>query len=94
MHVKIELEKFIKNYVNIKDLAINQNQSRSANNASCVIKHKLIFILCIARKMSVRIIYLFMIETSTEIHLSVDRCEKYDTFRDRGSHAKMCCFII
>ena len=82
-------EKFMKNCVSIKDLAINQNQSRSSGSASCIIKHKLIFMFCIARKMSARIIYLLMIETPTEIYLNIDRCEKYDIFRDHGSYDRM-----
>ena len=94
MHVRIELEKFKKNYASIKDLAIKQNQSRSRGSASCVIKHKLIFILCIARKMSAHVVYLLMIETPTEIHLSVDRYKKYGTFRDRGGHTRMCYLTI
>ena len=89
MHVRIELKKFKKNYVSIKNLVINQNQSRPVSSASCIIKHKLIFIFCIAKKMSARIVYLFMIETPTEIYLNIDRCEKYDIFRDHGSYDRM-----
>ena len=59
-----------------------------------VIKHKLIFILCIARKMSARIVCLLMIETSVEIYLSIDRYKKCGTFQDRGSHARMYCLTI
>ena len=73
MHVRIELKKFKKNYVSIKNLAINQNQSRPTNSVSYVIKHKFIFIFCIARKMSTRIVYLLIIEAPTEIHLNIDR---------------------
>ena len=72
MYVKIEIEKFISNDMSIKDLAINQNQSRLMGRASCVIKHKLKFMICIARKMSARIVYFLMIRTLREIHLSID----------------------
>ena len=94
MHVRIKLKKFIKNCVSIKDLVINQNQSRYASSTSYVIKYKLIFMFCITRKMSVRIVYLLMIETPIEIHLSIDRYGKHDTFWDRRSHARMYCLNI
>ena len=80
MHVRIELKKFVRNCVGIKNLAINQNQSRPVGSATCIIKHRLIFMLCIPRKMSTHIIYLIMIGTPTEIHLRVDRYVKYGTF--------------
>ena len=80
--------------MSIKDLAINQNQSRLVGSASYVIKHKLIFMVCIARKMSARIVCLLIIETPTEIHLSIDRYGKCSIFRDHGSHARMCCLTI
>ena len=73
MHMRIELEKFKRNYMSIKDLAINQNQSRPADSVSYVIKYKLIFMLCIARKMSIHIVCLLMIRILTEIYLSVDQ---------------------
>ena len=94
MHVRIELEKFIENYVSIKDLAINQNQNRPVGSASCVIKYELIFIFCIAKKMSAHIIYLLMIETPTEIYLRIDRCRKYGTFQDHRSYTRMHCLTI
>ena len=75
--------------MSIKDLAINQNQSRPVDSASCVIKHKLIFMLYIARKMNARIVCLLMIWTSTEIHLSVYRCRNYGTFQDHRSYTRM-----
>ena len=73
---------------------INQNQSIPVSSATYVIKYKLIFMLCIVRKMSARIVYFLMIETSTEIHLSVNRYENYGTFRDRGSYVRMHYLII
>ena len=80
--------------MSIKDLAINQNQSRPMGSASYVIKYKLIFMLCIVRKMSAPIVCLLMIETPTNIHLSIDRRKKHDIFRDRGSHARIRCLTI
>ena len=68
--------------MSIKDLAINQNQSRLTSSANCI------------RKMSVRIVCLLMIETPIEIYLNVDRCRKFGTFRDRESHARMCHLTI
>ena len=94
MYVRIELEEFVRNCVSIKDLAINQNQNSPVGSTSYIIKYKFIFILCIVRKMSARIVCLLMIRTLIEIYLSIDRCEKYGIFRDHGSHARMRCLTI